>query len=120
MATFWGVALLSLTLLSGTVRALDLDHAERLITPHHHDHHSSTSRQSRIAETDTLSMVGDAGVEPPLIAWGTNDTHIEIELTYPTKGWLALGLTPNGGMDQSDVLFGYVDDETGDVIVQVR
>jgi DOMON domain len=55
----------------------------------------------------------------PQIQWGSNATHIEIQLTYPTTGWLALGLSPHGGMDQSDVLFGYVDDQTQEVIIQV-
>jgi DOMON domain len=56
----------------------------------------------------------------PQIQWGSNATHIEVQLTYPTTGWLALGLSPTGGMDQSDVVFGYVDDRTGEVVIQVR
>ncbi|XP_055334960.1 MOXD1 homolog 1-like [Paramacrobiotus metropolitanus] len=54
------------------------------------------------------------------IAWGVNQTHIEVQLAYPTLGWLAMGLSPNGGMDQSDVLFAYVDDRTREVVVQDR
>ncbi|XP_055334962.1 MOXD1 homolog 1-like [Paramacrobiotus metropolitanus] len=54
------------------------------------------------------------------ITWGTNQSHIEVQLAYPTLGWLAMGLSPNGGMDQSDVLFGYVDDRTHQPVVQDR
>ncbi|OWA50096.1 hypothetical protein BV898_14622 [Hypsibius exemplaris] len=53
------------------------------------------------------------------VAWGANDTHVEVELTYPTTGWLALGLSPDGGMDMSDVLFGYVNGD-GTFVVQDR
>lgn len=55
----------------------------------------------------------------PQVDWGVNSTHIDIQLSYPSLGWIAMGLSPNGGMDQSDVLFGYVEDETGRVIAQV-
>ncbi|XP_055328888.1 DBH-like monooxygenase protein 1 homolog [Paramacrobiotus metropolitanus] len=63
---------------------------------------------------------GPAPDRPVEISWGTNETHIEVQLSYPTQGWLAMGLSPEGGMDQSDVLFGYVDDLTNEVIVQDR
>jgi hypothetical protein len=63
---------------------------------------------------------GVKGATVPQIQWGSNATHIEVQLTYPTTGWLALGLSPTGGMDQSDVLFGYVDDRTGEIVIQVR
>ena len=67
---------------------------------------------------DSMSME-TASENGPEIQWGTNETHIEVQLSYPTLGWLALGLSPNGAMDQSDVLFGYVNDQTGEVVVQV-
>lgn len=54
----------------------------------------------------------------PQIEWGINDTHIDIQLSYPSRGWIALGFSPNGGMDGTDVLFGYVDDRTHKVIIQ--
>ncbi|XP_055328910.1 MOXD1 homolog 1-like [Paramacrobiotus metropolitanus] len=63
---------------------------------------------------------GAAADKPVEISWGTNDTHVEVQLSYPTLGWLAMGLSPDGGMDQSDVLFGYFDDQTNDIIVQDR
>ncbi|XP_055340500.1 DBH-like monooxygenase protein 1 homolog [Paramacrobiotus metropolitanus] len=63
---------------------------------------------------------GPAPDQPLEISWGTNESHIEVQLSYPTHGWLAMGLSPDGGMDQSDVLFGYVDDLTLEVIVQDR
>ena len=68
------------------------------------DHHESL---------DFKSAKGDA-------RWGINSTHIEMELTYPTKGWVAFGLSPHGQMDDADFLFGYVNDTTKEVVVQVR
>ena len=56
----------------------------------------------------------------PRVEWGANETHIEVQLIYPTRGWLALGLSPDGGMHGSDVLFGYISDTTNEVVVQVR
>ncbi|GAU92099.1 hypothetical protein RvY_04227 [Ramazzottius varieornatus] len=67
---------------------------------------------------DLLSDVGSP--KNPTIEWGTNDTHIEMQLTYPTRGWLALGLSPDGGMDGADVLFGYINDTTNEVVLQDR
>ena len=54
-----------------------------------------------------------------ILQWGTNDSHIEVQLTYPTLGWMAMGLSPDGGMNDSDVLFGYVNDTTNEVVIQV-
>jgi hypothetical protein len=65
--------------------------------------------------TDGLS----SGAKSPELCWGYNDTHIEVQLSYPTLGWIAMGLSPNGGMDQSDILFGYVNDTSNEVVVQV-
>lgn len=59
-----------------------------------------------------------AGKTSPRVQWGSNSTHIEMQLSYPSLGWIALGFSPNGGMDQSDVLFGYVDDKSHRVFVQ--
>lgn len=119
--------IVALLLLIHTAVGLDLDRSELLISRHHHGGHrddtaahSGSNPSGRIVSSDAAFMVGDADVQPPFIQWGTNRTHVEIQLTYPTTGWLALGLTPHGGMDQSDVLFGYVVDATGEVVVQVR
>jgi len=63
-------------------------------------------------------------VAPPQIEWGTDATHIEVQLTYPSLGWIAFGLSENGGMDKSDILFGYVTNvaagDTPVVVVQDR
>jgi hypothetical protein len=67
-----------------------------------------------------LATTGPSAGQPGRICWGNNETHIEVQLCYPTQGWLAMGLSPNGGMDQTDVLFGYVDDQTNEVVVQDR
>ncbi|OWA50095.1 DBH-like monooxygenase protein 1-like protein [Hypsibius exemplaris] len=62
----------------------------------------------------------DTGANSLELCWGFNDTHVEVQLSYPTLGWLTMGLSPNGGMDQSDVLFGYVNDTTNEVVIQDR
>ena len=60
------------------------------------------------------------GAAQGLARWGVNATHLEIQLTYPTTGWMAFGLSPDGRMGDSDVLFGYVDDVNKEVVLQVR
>ncbi|OQV11713.1 putative DBH-like monooxygenase protein 1 [Hypsibius exemplaris] len=100
-----------LLLCLGHISAIQLDHEQLLNRVHIHH-----SREL----TDSAAMTGSAAVESPQIQWGTNESHIEVQLIYPTTGWMALGLTPNGGMDQSDVLFGYVGDKTGKLVVQDR
>ena len=37
-----------------------------------------------------------------------------------TTGWVGLGLSPNGGMIGSDVVIGWVDDNSGDAFFHVR
>ncbi|XP_055341552.1 DBH-like monooxygenase protein 1 homolog [Paramacrobiotus metropolitanus] len=54
------------------------------------------------------------------LAWDYNATHIQLEYTAATRGWLALGISPNGGMNQSDVIFAWIDDTTGLPHVQDR
>ena len=77
-----------------------------------------------ITLTQRQLFLPDAAVgQNPEMQWGTNASHVEVQLSYPTRGWLAMlamGLSPNGGMDQSDVLFAYVDDTNGKVTVRVR
>lgn len=65
---------------------------------------------------ETLSF----GAAQGFARWGVNSSHVEIELTFPTTGWMAFGLSPDGGMDDSDVLFGYVDDTNREAVIQVR
>ncbi|XP_055334961.1 DBH-like monooxygenase protein 1 [Paramacrobiotus metropolitanus] len=71
-------------------------------------------------QTLPVENYGAAAGKAAEIAWGANATHVEVQLTFPTGGWVAMGLSPNGGMDQSDVLFGYVDAKTHEVVVQDR
>lgn len=74
---------------------------------------ATTVRLDHYESLDFKSAKGDA-------RWGINSTHIEMELTYPTKGWVAFGLSPDGQMDDADFLFGYVNDTTKEVVVQDR
>ncbi|OQV13839.1 DBH-like monooxygenase protein 1 [Hypsibius exemplaris] len=54
------------------------------------------------------------------IRWYYNASHLDIQLTGKTLGWLAVGFSPNGGMDQADVMMGWVDDRTRRAVVQDR
>ena len=54
------------------------------------------------------------------LRWGYNATHIDMEITARTTGWLSVAISPNGGMNQADGLLAWVDDATGKVIIQVR
>ncbi|GAU95213.1 hypothetical protein RvY_06869 [Ramazzottius varieornatus] len=54
------------------------------------------------------------------LSWGFNKTHIDFEITAKTLGWLAIGVSPNGGMNAADVLLAWVDDRTGKPTVQDR
>ena len=48
------------------------------------------------------------------------DGKIEIGIEAETTGWLAFGLSPNGGMEHSDIMIGWVDDNDGTVHLQDR
>ncbi|GAU95204.1 hypothetical protein RvY_06862 [Ramazzottius varieornatus] len=54
------------------------------------------------------------------LRWGFNTTHMDFEITAKTLGWLAVGISPNGGMNAADVLLAWVDDKTGIPTVQDR
>ncbi|OQV17374.1 DBH-like monooxygenase protein 1 [Hypsibius exemplaris] len=113
---FVGLLFLLVSCWSVHTSAIELDHSEVLNSVHRHGH--ETSRDADLSATAELNS--SAELKSPHIQWGTNETHIELQLIYPTTGWIALGLTPNGGMDQSDVLFGYWDDARGKIVVQDR
>ena len=38
-----------------------------------------------------------------------NDTYINIGLQFPTTGWFAIGISPNGQMPNSDIAFAWID-----------
>jgi len=42
--------------------------------------------------------------------WDFNATHITFEAVVKTVGWVGLGVSPNGGMDHSDVVIGWFKD----------
>ncbi|CAH1233728.1 MOXD1 [Branchiostoma lanceolatum] len=45
-----------------------------------------------------------------LLSWTFDDEQIEFEARVKTRGWLGLGLSPNGGMPGSDIVIGWVKD----------
>ncbi|XP_055351635.1 DBH-like monooxygenase protein 2 homolog [Paramacrobiotus metropolitanus] len=54
------------------------------------------------------------------LKWNFVDDYIDLHLSAKTSGWLGFGFSPNGGMDQSDVLFAFVDNHTGQANVTDR
>ncbi|CAH1248705.1 Hypp8359 [Branchiostoma lanceolatum] len=45
-----------------------------------------------------------------VLSWTFDDEQIEFEARGKTRGWLGLGLSPNGGMPGSDIAIGWVKD----------
>lgn len=48
-----------------------------------------------------------------VLKWNHSNGSMDFEVSAKTQGWIAFGFSPNGGMDQSDVMFGFVDKENG-------
>jgi hypothetical protein len=44
-----------------------------------------------------------------ILYWNYTDTDILFEIQVKTTGWVGFGLSPNGGMDGSDVIIAWVD-----------
>ncbi|OQV12673.1 putative DBH-like monooxygenase protein 1 [Hypsibius exemplaris] len=85
---------------------------------------AAISAQDYDGSTDTsLSLTHSTfldGKRDFFLGWRFNATHMDVEITARTRGWIAVGISPNGQMDQSDVLLGWVDDNTNAVTVQDR
>ncbi|XP_035698652.1 DBH-like monooxygenase protein 1 homolog [Branchiostoma floridae] len=45
-----------------------------------------------------------------VLLWSYDEDEIEFETQVQTRGWLGLGLSPNGGMPGSDIVIGWVKD----------
>ena len=61
------------------------------------------------AITPTTFFVNSAilgtGTTQPSLSWNYTTTDITFKLTLKTTGWVAFGLSPNGGMLNSDIIF---------------
>uniref|UniRef100_H2ZCA5 DOMON domain-containing protein n=1 Tax=Ciona savignyi TaxID=51511 RepID=H2ZCA5_CIOSA len=51
----------------------------------------------------TLDIAGNVK-----LYWKYNDTHITLEVHGRTSGWVGIGFSPNGGMRDADIIFGWV------------
>ena len=47
--------------------------------------------------------------------WSFTSTDLTGEIHVKTNGWVGFGLSPNGGMSNSDVIVGWINDNTGAV-----
>ena len=52
------------------------------------------------------------------VAWQQTGTQITFEIQVKTRGYVALGLSPNGAMKGSDIVVGWVNDD-GTAVLQV-
>lgn len=41
-----------------------------------------------------------------------NETHIEFGMNVSTNGWISIGISPNGNMINSDIIFSWIDGDT--------
>lgn len=51
--------------------------------------------------------------------WSVTGDSVTFAVHAQTEGWVAFGISPNGLMLDSDVVIGYVDDNTGVVTFHV-
>ena len=65
-------------------------------------------------------LLGPQSAPVLLMRWRVNLTDLVLELEAQTLGWMAFGLSPDGNMDSSDVVFTWIDPGTGSVYVQDR
>ncbi|XP_066271541.1 DBH-like monooxygenase protein 1 homolog [Branchiostoma lanceolatum] len=65
----------------------------------------SASAASDLPHHEVLDENGDF-----VLSWTFDDEQIEFEARVKTRGWLGLGLSPNGGMPGSDIVIGWVKD----------
>ncbi|CAK8671829.1 DBH-like monooxygenase protein 1 isoform X2 [Clavelina lepadiformis] len=55
--------------------------------------------------TNKISL---SNAEDFILYWSFNDTHITFEMHAKTTGWLGIGISPTGGMANSDIFVGWV------------
>ncbi|KAF4518097.1 hypothetical protein B566_EDAN007798 [Ephemera danica] len=48
------------------------------------------------------------------LSWTYDDKSISFQIEAPTRGYVGLGFSPNGGMTGADIVIGWVDDDAGD------
>ena len=51
--------------------------------------------------------------------WNVTGDNITFAVRVQTQGWVGFGISPNGLMLDSDVVMGFVDDNTGAVTISV-
>lgn len=76
------------------------------------------SENSQQAETETETDAPAGGVVEAIgmsLRYEVVGEHLELELTGPTTGWVAVGFEPSRGMKDANILIGYVDGS--DVVV---
>lgn len=62
----------------------------------------STAEETPFATAEAIGMT---------LAWRVADDDLEVELTGPTTGWIAVGFEPSRAMKDANILIGYVNGE---------
>eukprot|EP00058_Branchiostoma_floridae_P002540 XP_002588028.1 hypothetical protein BRAFLDRAFT_123333 [Branchiostoma floridae] len=68
-------------------------------------HGGAASATSDLPHHEVLDEKGDF-----VLSWAFDAAQIELEARVRTRGWVGLGLSPNGGMPGSDIVIGWVKD----------
>ena len=61
----------------------------------------------------TETEIGDMSVR-----YAVSDGDLLLSVTAPTRGWAAIGFEPTRAMRDANILIGYVDDDSGEVVVE--
>ena len=72
-----------------------------------------TSSTTRAALTPSEPFSGSTSLvngDVYHLFWKNNQSHITFEVHAKVKGWVGFGISPNGGMPNSDIVIGWVKD----------
>jgi len=59
---------------------------------------------------DVNATAGEVLIDGVTLQWNTDASEIEVTVSAPTTGWIALGIEPLAVMKDADIIIGYVSD----------
>ena len=75
--------------------------------------------RTTIGQGDFTHEVLLDGANDYWLRWSFSADAIDVEASAKTLGWLAFGFSEDGGMDKSDVFFGFIDSTSGRANISV-
>ncbi|MFW5745360.1 MAG: DOMON domain-containing protein [Spirochaetota bacterium] len=78
-------------------------------TQNDEDTDGSAASESDDVSTDDEAPFATAEAIGMTLGWRITGEDLEVELTGPTTGWIAVGFKPSRGMKDANILIGYVD-----------